>query len=279
MLTLEQIEKRKQGIGSTESAIIMGLNQNISPYQLWLIKTGQVQPDDLSNVPQVQWGIIHEESIAQYYANLMNCRVRRMNETLFHKEHSFLLCHIDRKIEGLKKLVECKFAMFARDDWGPSGSDIVPLPYIVQVQHQLAITGYEEADLAALIGGWDFRLYHFKRDEQLIERIIKEATQFWKCVETKTPPALRDRVDASLAYPFSNGNFKEAEPEIVSTIEKFRMLRLQTKQLDDEKEKLSDELTLFLKDAEGLKVQDQVLATWKARKDGVRVLKVMEAKI
>lgn len=278
MLTNENIENRKKGIGASESAIVMGLNQNISPYKLWMIKTGRAEYDDLSELPQVYWGTIHEEPIANHYAKIMNCNVHTVPETLFHKDYPFLLCHLDRKVEGEPKILECKFAMFAKDDWGASGSDIVPLPYIVQVQHQLAVTGYDEADLAVLIGGWDFRIYHFKRDEELIAKIIEEVSEFWRCVETDTPPPLRDRVDAALAYPFSNGTFKDAEPDVLDVIEEFREVRAKAKELDSKKEKLSDKLALYLKDADGIRMDDQVLATWKPTARGNRVLRVTEAR-
>lgn len=278
MLNEKNIENRKKGIGASEAGIVMGLNENISPYQLWLIKTGRAEPEDLSAIPIVYWGSLHEEPIAQHYAKTMNCKVRRVTNTLFHKEHPFMLCHLDRKIEGLSKVLECKFAMFARDDWGLSGSDIVPLPYIVQVQHQLAVTGYEEADLAVLIGGYDFRVYHFKRDEELIAKIIEEVSEFWKCVETDTPPPLRDRTDAALAYPFNKGTFVPAEDEIVKAVEEFREVRAKAKELDEKREELSDKLTLFIKDADGIRTETEVLATWNRTARGNRVLKVTEAR-
>jgi putative phage-type endonuclease len=278
MLNEKQIANRKKGIGASEAGIVMGLNANVSPYQLWLIKTGRAEPDDLSEIPQVYWGSVHEAEIANHYAKIMNCKVRRVTNTLFHKEHSFMLCHLDRKIENMSKVLECKFAMFARDDWGLSGTDIVPLPYIVQVQYQLAVTGYAEADLAVLIGGYDFRVYHFKRDEELIAKIIEEVSAFWKCVETDTPPELRDRTDAALAYPFNNTNLKEAEPEVVKVVEEFREVRAKAKELEEKRDKLSDMLTLFIQDAEGIRTDKEVLATWKLTARGSRTLKVMEAR-
>lgn len=276
MLNEKQIANRKLGIGASEAAIVMGLNANISPYQLWLIKTGRAQPEDLSEVPQVYWGNMHEEPIAQHYAKVMNCKVRRVTNTLFHKEHSFMLCHLDRKIEGEPKVLECKFAMFAKDNWGESGSDIVPLPYIVQVQHQLAVTGYAEGDLAVLIGGWDFRIYHFKRDEELIARIIDEIAAFWKCVETDTPPPLRDRVDAELMYPTATHNIVQANKEIIKAVEDYRTVRAQEKEIVEAKKALSNKLTLFIKDAEGISSGDGILATWKATARGSRTLRVTE---
>jgi putative phage-type endonuclease len=278
MLTEKNIENRKKGIGASEASIVMGLNDNISPYQLWMIKTGRAQPDDLSEIPIVYWGSLHEEPIAQHYAKVMNCKVRRVTNTLFHKEHSFMLCHLDRKIEGLSKVLECKFAMFARDQWGESGSDVVPMAYIVQVQHQLAVTGYEEADLAVLIGGYDFRVYHFKRDEELIARIIADVSEFWKCVETDTPPPLRDMKDAKLAYPFNQGNLIPAEEDIVKAVVEYNNVLDKENELKKIKSSLKDKLTLFIKNADGIRTEKEVLATWKARKDGVRVLNVMEAR-
>lgn len=274
MLTPENLENRKKGIGASESSIVLGLNQYISPYQLWCIKTGRTQPEDLTNVPQVYWGNIHEEPIAQHYGKVHNCKVRRVTNTLFHKEHPFLLCHLDRKIEGLAKILECKFAMFAKDNWGESGSDIVPLSYIVQVQHQLAVTGYEEADLAVLIGGWDFRVYHFKRDEAIINKIITECEKFWHCVETDTPPALRDSVDVQLAYPSAEG-YKEADEKIIKAVEDYKFASLQEKIAKSEKEKLKDAMALYMKEAEGVKYNGKPLVTYKPTARGNRTLRVM----
>jgi putative phage-type endonuclease len=279
MLNEKNLENRKKGIGASEAGIVMGLNPNISAYQLWLVKTGRAEPDDLSEIPIVYWGSVHEEPIAQHYAKQMNCKVRRVTNTIFHKEYPFMLCHLDRKIEGLSKVLECKFAMFARDDWGLSGTDIVPLPYIIQVQHQLAVTGYQEADLAVLIGGYDFRIYHFKRDEELIARIVADVTEFWKCVENDTPPPLRDMTDAKLAYPFNKGNLVPAETEIVEACLQYNEVLAKEKAINETKKGLKDKLTLFIKDADGIRTDKEVLATWKARKDGVRVLNVMEPKL
>ena len=276
MLTPEQKKNRMNGIGASESGIVLGVNKYVSPYKLWMQKVGKMEPDDLSNVPAVHWGNVHEDSIAQEYARVMNCRVRRVNDTLYHKEHKHIMCHLDRKIEGQRKVLECKFAMYASDEWGASGTDIVPLHYIIQVQHQMLVTGYEEADLAVLIGGWDFRVYHFKRDEFLIDKIISDLNFFWDCVQKEIAPPLRDRNDVQLAFPNPRDFYKEADGNVVSTINSIRVLKAQIKKLDEKKEKLEDDLTLFLGDCEGLKINDQVAATWKANKNGVRSLRIME---
>jgi len=276
-LTEKQIAARAKGVGASESAIVLGLNEHVSPYQLWLQKTGRIIAEDISNLAPVYWGTIHEETIAQEYAKVFNCSVRRVSNTIVHKTKPFILCHIDRKVEGLAKVLECKFAMRHSDNWGESGSDVVPLTYIVQVQHQLACTGYAEGDLAVLIAGWDFRVYHFKRDEAIIATIETALTDFWHCVETDTPPALRDKTDASLAYPLSNGNYIEVDSvSIKEELEKYICARTSIAELEDQKKKAADQITLFIKKADGLKSNGKFVATWKPTKNGNRVLRVME---
>jgi len=276
MLTEKNIENRKLGIGASEAGIVMGLSKFMSPYELWRIKTGLDQPKNLDDVPQVHWGHIHEEAIAQEYARVTNCKVRKMSNTIFHKEYPFMLCHLDRKIEGQPKVLECKYAMYNRDDWGPNGSDIVPLSYIVQVQYQMAVTGYIEADLAVLISGWDFRIYHFKRDEELIAKILSEVKKFWQCVTDNVRADLRDRDDVAIAFPENNGSFKEADTTICKTVESLKKIKQEIKNYEDEKKALENKLALFLEDADGVKVASQVLATWKANSRGSRVLRIVE---
>lgn len=276
MLTEQQKQNRKNGIGASESGIVLGVNKYISPYQLWMQKTGKMEPDNLSEVPAVKWGSIHEETIAQEYARMMNCEVVEVPETLYHPEYKHILCHLDRKIVGQDKILECKFAMFHTDEWGASGTDIVPLHYIIQVQHQMSVCGASAADLAVLIGGWDYRVYHFKRDEFLIGKIIADLNFFWDCVIKDIAPPLRDRNDVQLAYPRPRDFYKEADGNVIATIDTIKMLKSQIKKLDEQKEKLEDDLTLFLGDCEGLKINNQVAATWKANKNGVRTLRLTE---
>lgn len=276
MLTDQQKANRKNGIGATESSIILGLNPYMTPYHLWLIKTGKVEPEDISNLPQVYWGSKLEHEIADEYSRQFNCELEEMNITQFHSTYPFMLCHPDRLVRGTKKLLECKYARFPSDDWGPSGSDIVPMSYIIQIQHQLAVTGYEEADLAVLISGCDFRVYNFKRDETLINKIEIECRHFWDLVKYGQEPDFSNRDDVLLAYPFSTGNYKEADSDsyIAETMRKFEKIRKEILALSDEKKKLETEFALFIKEMDGIKINGEVVATWKARKDGARVLRV-----
>lgn len=275
-LTPEQIANRKLGIGASECAIVMGVNEHMSPYELWQIKTGRLEPKDISKLPPVYWGTKLEDIIADEYALTTGHKVRRVNSTLFHDKHKHILCHIDRKVEGAPKVLECKFAMYARDQWGAAGTDEVPMAYILQVQHQLLVTGYEQADLAVLISGYDFRIYHFSRDEALIAKIAEELNEFWACVESDTPPPMRDRRDVQLAYPLSVPNAKPADEDIIEVVDQINDLKAKAKELENQRTVLENNLTLFMKEAEAVITDTAVLATWKSNKNGTRVLRINE---
>ena len=46
---------RNMGIGGSDAGVIMGLNPYKSPFQLWMEKTGQTHPEDLSDNEYVYW--------------------------------------------------------------------------------------------------------------------------------------------------------------------------------------------------------------------------------
>ncbi|MCG5531543.1 YqaJ viral recombinase family protein [Halorhodospira halochloris] len=66
--------------------------------------------------------------------------------------------------------------------------DGVPEHVQLQVQHQLAVTGMQAADVAVLIGGQYLEIHRIDRDEAVIERLIALEQAFWRLVEIDTPP-------------------------------------------------------------------------------------------
>jgi len=179
MLTEEQLEIRKTGIGASESAVILGFSKWKTPAEIFYEKTGVLTDDVTSEA--AHFGNVLEETVAQEYARRKDCKVRRNNKTLRHKDHPFILCHLDRVVKGEKRIVECKTSSaYLADKWGEEGTAMVPEEYLIQVQHQMAITDYEVADIPVLIGGNQLKIYTVERDQELIDIIIDNLTYFWK---------------------------------------------------------------------------------------------------
>jgi predicted phage-related endonuclease len=188
-----------------------------------------------------------------------------------------MLCHLDRVIIGEKKIVECKSSSgFLRPAWGESGSDSAPLHYILQVQHQLACSGYQDADIAALIDIDDYRIYPMPRNEKIIAKIESACEQFWhEHVLADVPPAPVNRADLKLMYPLNNGKFIEASSEAMQLIDLISGLKLDIKNLTEEKTKAEKELIEIIADNDGLLgLEGKPLLTFQANKNGIRTLRI-----
>jgi predicted phage-related endonuclease len=149
-----------------------------------------------------------EPIVAAHYTRRTGNRVRRINAVLQHPEHSWMLANIDREVMGASdvQLLECKTA-------GIQGAwlwrDGVPEYVQLQVQHQLAVTGKQAADVAVLLGGQELQIFRIERDEELIAQLITLEREFWGYVERgQAPPADgSDSADRALRalYPRDTG--------------------------------------------------------------------------
>jgi putative phage-type endonuclease len=208
----EWLSVRKNGIGGSDAAAAVGLSPYMSPLELWLIKTGRdanlprPNPDDTTE--PVYWGTLLEPIVAASYTKQTGNKVRRVNALLQHPTIPFMLANVDREIVGNSdvQLLECKTAgEFGARLW----RDGVPEYVQLQVQHQLAVTGKQAADVAVLICGQKLEVHRVVRDDALIARLIELEAAFWRFVETDTPPPADGSESADRAlrclYPGAGG--------------------------------------------------------------------------
>lgn len=187
------LQVRKQGIGSSDAATAVGLNPYQSPLELWMVKTGRDQdlpkPDPEDTSSPLYWGHVLEPVVAEHYARKTGNKVRRLNAVLQHPDpdKAWMLANLDYTVVGndAVQILECKTAgEFGARLW----RDGVPEYIQCQVQHQLAVTGKQAADVCVLLCGQDLQVFRIERDEEVIERLIALERAFWHHVETDTPP-------------------------------------------------------------------------------------------
>ena len=209
------LDVRKQGIGSSDAAAAVGLNPYQSQLELWLIKTGRdadlAKPDAEDESSPMYWGNILEPIVAMHYTKHSGHKVRRINAVLQHpdKDKSWMLANLDYAVVGADdvQILECKTA-------GEFGSRLwregVPEYVQCQVQHQLAVTGKQVADVCVLICGQEIRIHRIERDDALIAKLIELERQFWHYVLTDRPPPADGSESAAKAlqalYPRDSGN-------------------------------------------------------------------------
>lgn len=180
------LELRRKGIGGSDASAILGINPWSSAMDVWLEKTGEFEGENNDN-EKMYWGNVLEDIVAKEFSIRTGLRVRRRNAMLKHKEYPFMLANVDRLIIGQKAGLECKTAgQYSADDWAMG----IPEHYKAQVQHYMAVTGYDTWYVAVLIGGQEFKHFKITRDEQFIKELIKAEVDFWNKVQTKTPPPL-----------------------------------------------------------------------------------------
>lgn len=185
------LEVRKSGIGGSDAAAAVGLSPYKSQLELWLEKTGRDaqldKPDPNDTTHPVFWGTLLEPIVAAAYTQQTGRKVRKVNAVLQHATVPFMLANLDREIVGSPEvqILECKTAgEFGARLW----LDGVPEYVQLQVQHQLAVTGKQSADVAVLLCGQKLEVHRVYRDDELISRLIHLEAQFWQYVASDTPP-------------------------------------------------------------------------------------------
>ena len=241
-------ELRAKTIGGGDAAAAVGLSPYCSPLQLWEEKTGRVQPQDFSDNDYVRFGILLEEIVANEFARRNNVKLRRVNQTLVHPKHAHMTGHIDRRVIGAKQGVEAKTAgLRMAKEFGEENTDSVPVQYLIQCQHYLAITGWEVWHLPVLIAGNDYRSYAVRRDEELIETLIERELEFYEHLRADTPPDPITLEDAARRWPLSKLDYVIASEQTCADCLTLSQLRRAIAKLQAE----ADEKELAIKRAMG----------------------------
>ena len=176
-------ERRTTGIGASEAAAACGLSKYRSRQELYMLKVGMIEPEDLSEKEHVEMGLRAEPMITQLYFDRTGREALPVQGITRHPDHPEIMATLDRIVPG-DRAVELKnigYFSFLRGGWDLSNEDSeqVPIDYYMQCQQQLAVTGLDVCDLAVLIAGQTFRVYPIKRDDELIDMMIGLELELW----------------------------------------------------------------------------------------------------
>ena len=232
----EWLKLRKDYIGGSDSAAVLGLNPYASPYSVWCEKKG-ITPEFEGNLA-TDVGTYLEEFIAQRFAQETGKKVRRNNYCLVNEKYPWAIADIDRDIVGENAGLECKSTSALNLKQYKGGE--YPARFYVQCVHYLAVTGYDRWYLAVLVGNNDFKLFTIERDEEEIAALMEQEKAFAEMLKSETPPP----VDGSEATEKAI-KAKEAEADIdLDTV--FDMQDLETK---------LDELAMLKEESESIAVK------------------------
>lgn len=260
------LAERRTGIGGSDAAAAVGLSKWKSPLELYLDKRGELETEE--NEP-MRWGNLLEPVVRQEYANRTGRTVVVPPGIIRHPTVQFALMTPDGIVDE-SRVLQVKTARTS-DGWGEPGTGEIPQEYLLQVNHEMFVTGLPVADVAVLVGGSDFRIYVVDADPDLQKMLIEQETEFWARVQAENPPAPVNREDVKRRWRISTGAKCAADEGLVVAAELLADWKAQTKAHESAIDNLTALIQSRMEDAAEL-VDDSgdVLATWKNVKSNPR---------
>ena len=183
---------RLKAVGGSEVAALFDVQPEyaLSRYALWHVKAGNAPPPEVNN-ERVRWGLRLEHAIAAGVAEDNGWTVVPGGHVTDPTTPG-MACTLDFVVHDPKRpdpgCLEIKNVdwMVHRRTWTDGEP---PLHIGLQLQHQLACTGYTWGVVAGLVGGNEPVLYPYEVKPELIAEIRRRVTAFWQSIaEGREPP-------------------------------------------------------------------------------------------
>lgn len=172
---------RQGGIGGSDAAALV-LTPDVykwhRPIDVYRSKVYEIE-EDTENLP-CRMGHYLEPFVADLFTEETGFRVHRWNRMMHSSEYPWALANIDRKLRGCNRGLEIKTCSAYRDS--KFTDELFPPEYYVQIQHYMAVTGWDTWYLAALIGNKRFVWYKVPRNEDDICEIMAREEEFWSII-------------------------------------------------------------------------------------------------
>lgn len=200
----EWLQARNNRIGGSDAAAIIGLNPYMSNVDLWEIKTGRRQQEDISEKAYVKYGTEAEQYLRELF------KLDHPEYTVFYEENNMFLndaypwahASLDgwlRDKDDHTGIWECKTTNILNGLQKEKWDNRIPDNYYCQILHYLMVTEFQFAVLKAQLKhdyGEDVmcitKHYRIERTEveQDIQYLTEKEKEFWECVKEDRKPAL-----------------------------------------------------------------------------------------
>lgn len=171
----EWLAWRRDGIGGSDVAAIVGLSPWASAYSVWAEKVGLVAGRDDS--PAMEFGRRAEPMLAAWFTDDTGLDLGGQQQQHTHPLSPWMRCTIDGYTVADGACCVVEFKTTSDDEW-----DEVPAGYICQAQWNMAVTdaaGCWFGVLHLAFGRPRFRTYYVPRSEPDIAYITDRCSRFW----------------------------------------------------------------------------------------------------
>lgn len=199
----EWLASRKK-IGGSDAACILGLNLYKSNIELFDIKTGRAEQEDISDKPYVKYGTEAEEHLRELFKlDFPQYKVDYVENNIWtNDKYPFAHASLDGWItdeNGRKGVWECKTTEIINPSQKAKWDNAIPDNYYIQVLHYLMVTEFDFAILKAQLKYrhndeiWLItKHYHIERSEveEDIQYLAEKEKEFWGYIERNERPPL-----------------------------------------------------------------------------------------
>lgn len=220
---------RSTGIGGSEIGAIVGVSPFESRFSLWWRKKGDIGPQEQNAA--MEWGKRLEAPILAKYREDHPDLVEQPGGTYRHPEMGWMLANPDAWFAD--RVVDAKFSPYG-DGWGEAGSDRIPPHVDAQLRWYMEILGKERADLAVLVGGYDYREYSIEADPRETEILIAAGEDFMRSLAENDRPDIDEHSETYRAIRELHPDIEADEVEL--TDETARRIILATRTLAEAKD-------------------------------------------
>ena len=201
----EEWLKNRTRIGGSDASAVVGMNPYKSNVDLWLEKTGQVIPEDISDKPYVKYGTEAEQHLRELF------KLDFPEYLVFYEENNLFLNdkypwgHYSadgwlKDENGRLGVWECKTTEILQSMQKEKWNQRIPDNYYIQLLHGFLIMEADFAVLKAQLKTVFDGVPYLQTKHYVIERsdveadikyLAKEEEKFWRYVQNgKKPPLI-----------------------------------------------------------------------------------------
>lgn len=187
------LERRRQYLGASDVAAVLGLSPYRGPLAVWIEKTSPVVSE---TKPWMRWGHLVEDAVCTGYSEITGRTVTNPGpyELQVHPDIPWLAATLDRTTTGSEQrpapadglgVMDAKAVGFQKaGDW----EDQPPLHLQVQIAAQMACTSRKWGTLAALVGGMSIEVKDLAWDQAFWDAALPQLERFWDMVQKRIQP-------------------------------------------------------------------------------------------
>ncbi len=251
---------RKLDVTSTESAALFGMSPYMTHFDLWHRKRTGIVPEFKTN-DRMAWGNRLEAAIAYGIAEEQGWEIKPMKE-YFRDPDARMGSSFDFVITNLGEPVHLEIKnvdyLAFRDGWIEHDDSSIEAPEHIemQVQHQMAVSGFKRAFIGAFIGGNRGVVIERLRDEDVIAAIRAKVADFWRTVDAGQEPDPVMPGDAEVLIRLNQyakpGKVLDASQDdvLAEMIERYKAAAAAEKNAGEDKDVAKAEIFKHIADAE-----------------------------